>query len=99
MVELFELAKVVLDEFESLELDATLIGSLALQRWGEVRMTRDIDISLMTHFENEPEIIKSLLVKFDSRIANAYEFAVNNRVLLIKVGNVGIDVGLAGFPY
>nr|AAU82590.1 hypothetical protein GZ18F2_20 [uncultured archaeon GZfos18F2] len=43
--------------------NASFIGGLAVIRWGEVRMTQDIDLSLFTEFGNEETYINSLLEK------------------------------------
>ncbi|MBN1783222.1 hypothetical protein JW948_18950 [bacterium] len=38
------------------------IGGIALQRWGEARLTQDIDISLLTGFTDEEIYIKAFLL-------------------------------------
>ncbi len=38
-----------------------IIGALAAIRWGEIRTTHDVDISLPVKFGREGEIIDSLL--------------------------------------
>ena len=40
------------------------IGGLAVIRWGEMRMTQDIDLCLLSGFGNELIYIQSLLKKF-----------------------------------
>jgi Nucleotidyl transferase AbiEii toxin, Type IV TA system len=68
------------------------IGGLALQRWGEPRETVDVDLTLLTGFGGEEPFIAQLLQKFQSRIANAAEFARAHRVLLLRSSaGVGID--------
>ena len=64
-----------------------IIGGLANIRWGEIRMTQDIDISLLTEFGDEKKYIEILLNAFKSRISNGEKFALKNRVLLIKTSN------------
>ncbi|MEA3280183.1 MAG: hypothetical protein U9Q38_06255 [Thermodesulfobacteriota bacterium] len=76
------------------------IGGLAVIRWGEVRMTQDIDLCILSGFGNEKKYIESLLGSFRSRIADAKEFAVTNRVLLLTASNdVPIDLTLSGLPF
>lgn len=76
-----------------------LIGGLAVIRWGEARATRDVDITLLTGFGDEDEFITTLLGRFAPRAADAREFALVARVLLLESpSGVGLDVGLAGFP-
>jgi hypothetical protein len=76
------------------------IGGLAVQRWGEPRVTRDIDLTLLTGFGNEEHFIDTLLEKYAARIQDAREFALRRRVLLLVTpAEAGIDVLLAALPY
>ena len=76
------------------------IGGLALQRWGEPRLTIDIDLSLLTGFGGEESFIDALLQTYASRIDHAREFALKNRVLLLKSKrNIPIDISLACLPF
>lgn len=76
------------------------IGGLAVQRWGEPRLTHDADLTLLTGFENESNFIAALLENFRARSAGAAEFALKRRVLLLAASNdVPLDVALAGIPF
>lgn len=76
------------------------IGGLAVIRWGEVRMTQDIDLSLLSGFGQEEMYIRELLANFETRIAAAEQFALKNRVLLLSASNgVAVDLSLAGLPF
>lgn len=76
------------------------IGGLAVIRWGEVRVTQDVDLSLLSGFGNEDSFADSLLSQFKSRISGAEEFALTNRVLLLLASNgVAVDISLAGLPF
>jgi hypothetical protein len=76
------------------------IGGIAVQVWGEPRLTRDLDISLMTGFGQEESYIDALLAEFQSRISDAREFALNRRTLLLQTSaGVGVDVSLAALPF
>lgn len=76
------------------------IGGLAVIRWGQVRMTQDIDLSVLSGFENEQFYIEGLLSAFRSRIEDARNFALTNRVLLLTASNnVSVDISLAGLPF
>ncbi len=69
------------------------IGGLALQRWGEPRVTEDVDMTLLTGFEHEDRFVDELLRHFAPRLADAKEFALVNRVLLLESSDgIGIDV-------
>jgi hypothetical protein len=76
------------------------VGGLALQRWGEPRVTADVDLTLLTGFENEDIYLDALLRHFAPRISDARQFALVNRVLLLQSADeIGIDVSLGGLPY
>ncbi len=76
------------------------IGGVAVQRWGEPRVTRDVDLTLFTGFGPEREFVRTLLEAFRPRITAAAEFALKSRVLLIESSQgVEIDLGLGGLPF
>lgn len=76
------------------------IGGIALLRWGQPRETVDADLALLTGYGGEDEYIEPLLQAFRPRIANARDFAIQNRTLLLQSRTgVGLDVSLAALPY
>lgn len=76
------------------------IGGVALQRWGEPRLTQDVDLTLLTGFGNEETFVDALLKEFAARRPDAREFALSRRVLLIQTrGGVGVDAALGAFPF
>lgn len=76
------------------------IGGVALQRWGEPRVTRDVDVTLLTGFGGEEPFVDALLERYAARTDNARAFALSRRVVLAKTASgVGVDVALAGLPY
>ena len=76
------------------------IGGLALQRWGENRLTRDVDLMLFTGFGGEEAYIRPLLDRFAARRPDADAFAHEYRVLLIRATDgTGIDISLAGLAF
>ena len=76
------------------------IGGLAVIRWGEIRMTQDIDLSLFSGFGNEEMYINELLETFNARITDALNFALENRVLLLSASNsVPVDISLSGLQF
>lgn len=100
MKALFHLAKDIQQIFTKQGWRFCFIGGIALQRWGEPRLTRDVDISLLTGFGDEEKYVDFLTDRFPSRIENAREFALNNRVLLLKSQrNIPIDIALSGLPF
>ncbi len=76
------------------------IGGLTVLRWGEVRTTQDVDVSLMTSFGEEVRYIETILAGFEPRFPDAGSFALETRTLLVKAANdVDIDISLAAFPF
>ena len=71
-----------------------------MQAWGEPRVTRNVDVSASIGIGEEADSIARLLKCFRERGADAAGFAILNRVLLCQSPDgVGIDIGLAGFPF
>lgn len=79
---------------------SVLIGGMAVMRWGEVRATRDADFVLLTPLGEEEEVVDRVLRRFESRMADGRQFALRNRVLLIRTaggGDVDISLGCLDF--
>jgi hypothetical protein len=77
-----------------------LIGGLVLQRWGQPRLTKDVDMTVLTGFGAEERLVDLLLGKFAGRRADARDFALMNRVLLVRSADgIGIDVALGALPF
>jgi Nucleotidyltransferase of unknown function (DUF6036) len=71
-----------------------------VQRWGEPRVTVDVDLTLLTGFGNEAHFIDILLRHFEGRIPDTRQFALEQRVLLLQSGSgVGLDIALGGLPF
>ena len=76
------------------------IGGLALQRWGEPRLTGDVDLTILTGFGDETAYIEQLCRAFPGRIADAAEFAERTRVLLLQSARrIPIDISLGALPF
>jgi hypothetical protein len=76
------------------------IGAIAVQRWGEPRLTLDVDVTILTGFGAEEPYVDFLLERFASRISEPKQFALENRVLLLEgQANVPIDVALGAMPF
>lgn len=76
------------------------IGGIAVLRWSEPRFTDDADLTLLTGFGSEGAFINPLLERFVPRRPDAAEFALRNRVLLLRnAQDVGLDVALGAFPF
>ena len=86
--------------WESQNIDFCFIGGLAVQHWGEPRLTGDVDATVWTEFGNERPVVAQLLENLSPRIENAEGFALVNRVLLAQESyGVDVDVSLAAFPF
>jgi hypothetical protein len=100
MRNIFEEARLFQEFLDNHSLRFCFIGGLALQRWGELRTTNDIDLTLLTGFSNEAEIIDIILNHYSGRLPSAREIALTARVLLIATSSgLGIDIALGGLPF
>ena len=76
------------------------IGGLAVQKLGQARLTLDIDLTIFTGIGNELPVIDRLLKTFVPRIADAREFALLNRVILLRTrSGIELDVSCGAFPF
>jgi hypothetical protein len=76
------------------------IGGIAVQRWGNPRFTRDIDLTLLTGFGTEERFVDSLLQTLLPRRQDAREFALRHRVLLARTSEgIDVDVALGALPF
>jgi hypothetical protein len=77
-----------------------VIGGLAVQRWGEPRQTRDVDITLLSGMGGEERFVDPILAHYGGRLPDARRFALEHRVVLIETADrVPIDISLGGLPY
>jgi hypothetical protein len=90
----------VLSALDDAEIQACVIGALAVHRWGEPRATSDADFSALAPYGDESRVVDLLLQRFEPRRRDAGDFALTHRVLLLKTqGGVDLDVALAAFPF
>jgi len=76
------------------------IGGVALQRWGEPRYTRDVDLTLLCPYGAEAAPVDRLTAAFAPRIPDAQAFALQNRVLLLQsTSGIPIDIALGAIPF
>lgn len=86
--------------FETRNWPFCFIGGLAVQVWGEPRLTLDVDVTLLTGFGEEIDFIEPLTTHFSSRISGATDFALARRVLLLESADgIAIDVSLGAFDF
>ncbi len=76
------------------------IGGIALQRWGEPRLTADVDLTILTGFGREAPYIDALCSAFAGRLPDAADFARRSRTLLLQSERgIPIDITLAALPF
>lgn len=100
MKDLFEVAKRVQVFLDARGWRSCVIGGVAVQRWGEPRLTRDVDVTLLTGLGGEERYVDEILKHFASRISGAREFALARRVMLLSSEDrTDIDLALGGLPF
>ena len=73
---------------------------MALQRWGEPRTTRDVDLTLLCPFGDEAAAVDRLLGKFKLRKEGTRALALQRRVLLLSsAGGIGVDIAFGALPF
>jgi len=76
------------------------IGGVAVQRWGQPRLTQDVDLTLLTGFGEEESFADAFLRVFQPRRSDTREFALSHRVLLVRTASgVDVDIALGAFPF
>lgn len=76
------------------------IGGIAIQRWGQPRMTADVDLTVITGFGDEERYVDGLLAALRGRLPDARTFALRHRTLLLVASNgVHVDVSLGAMPF
>ena len=77
-----------------------VIGGLAVQRWGDPRQTRDVDLTLLTGLGGEERFIDPILSRYAGRFPEARQMAIERRVLLVETPDgVPVDIALGGLPF
>jgi hypothetical protein len=73
-----------------------VIGGVAVQRWGEPRLTIDVDLAILLPAGGEERHLREIAVAFPPRLKDAVAFALEHRVLPIDVpGASPADLSLA----
>lgn len=78
--------------------DFYFIGGLAVQIWGEPRLTRDIDITIFTNLNNESAFIETVLSEYRPKLSDPVTTALTERLLpVLTQSGITIDILLSGF--
>ncbi len=86
--------------FSKAGISYAVIGGIAVQYWGEPRLTQAIDLTVSAPLEDLDGFVSQILEKFSPRFENALDFALENRVILAKTSNgypLDISLGLPGY--
>lgn len=89
----------VVDFLEERQVPYMVIGGFANLFWGRSRLTRDLDLTLSCPQDRLVSLVEDLRQRFRALPADPLEFARRNRVLPVRVGEVRVDLVLAGLPY
>lgn len=97
---LVEAADELLRFFRESGRPACLIGGLVVSRWGEPRVTKDVDATVLVDFGQEAQALSQLVERFRSRDADAARRAQLGRMALLTAANgVDLDISFAAFPF
>ncbi|MFN0102378.1 MAG: hypothetical protein ACKV2U_09860 [Bryobacteraceae bacterium] len=100
MIKIFKAAVELQNFCDQLGWRSCFIGGIAVQRWSQARVTRDVDLTLLTGFGPESSFIETLLSHYTPRTSNSAQFALRSRVLLLNSpSGIGIDVSLGALPF
>ena len=80
--------------------DYCFIGGLSVQRWGEARVTKDADATVLTCFVDDERLVDFLFPRFQSREGNTREFALRYRIIRLETtSGIALDVGLGALNF
>jgi Nucleotidyl transferase AbiEii toxin, Type IV TA system len=97
---LFAAAAEVQQFFAAQRWDSAVIGGVAVQRWGDPRQTRDVDLTLITGLGGEVRFVDAILDRYQGRLADTRRFALDHRVLLVETrAGIPIDISLGALPF
>lgn len=100
MTSLFRAAAELQAFFRVQSWEFCFIGGIALQRWGEPRLTVDVDVTLLAGLGQESRYVDLLCARYQPRIPDARAFALANRVVLLEdAGGIPLDIALGAFAF
>lgn len=82
------------------EIPYAIIGGIAVQRWGQPRLTRDVDLTIQLPAGREEPMLREILRAFPGRMDDALQFALVHRVLPVRLpggSEADITLGLPGY--
>jgi len=77
-----------------------IIGGFAVQRWGQPRFTRDVDVTILLPPGGEAATLREIVAAFPARVKDPVDFALEHRVLPLTVpggSEADVSLGLPGY--
>jgi hypothetical protein len=100
MIELYRSAAEIQEFFRQRNWQYCIIGGVAGLRWGHIRATTDVDVTLLAGFGREEIFIDELSKSYAFRPPGSREFALRNRVMLLTDRHgIPMDVALGAIPF
>ena len=100
MIELYRSATEIQEFFRQRDWQFCIIGGVAVLRWGHIRATKDVDVTLLSGFGREELFVDELLKAFSFRPPGSRDFALRNRVMLLTDRHgIPLDVALGAIPF
>ena len=62
-----------------------IIGGFAVQRWGQPRFTRDVDVTILLPPGSEEVTLREIVAAFPARVEDPIAFALEHRVLPLTI--------------
>lgn len=73
-----------------------IIGGVAIQKWGEPRLTHDVDLTVSIPVEDTVKFVDLIAQNFKGRVADLHTLARRTRVVTIYASNgCDVDISLA----
>lgn len=96
MIPIFEAAWEIHSYLMHRKILYVIIGGVAVQKWGEPRVTNDVDLTISVPTEHTEKFINQLAKHFKGRVSDLQAFARRTRVIpIFSTNNCGIDISLA----
>lgn len=97
---IFETALWLQRKLRAAKIEFCFIGGLALQRWGEVRVTQDVDLTIFCPLGKEMEIVDTLSTFLTPRELDVEGLATIARMFLgLAPSGIQVDISLGFMPY
>ena len=77
-----------------------IIGGFAVQRWGQPRFTRDVDVTILLPPGSEDATLREIVAAFPARVEDPVAFALEHRVLPLTIpggSEADVSLGLPGY--